>query len=496
MDKKRPIVLLILLSFLLTSGSAYSTASAEKAFTPNLEAAQSYLETQMRRHRFKGMAVAITQGEDIVYLNGFGSAGSSRPVTTDTPFFIGSVSKSFTALAVMQLVDQGLVDLDAPVQTYLPWFTTADGTAASQITIRHLLNQTSGMSNASLRRPLVTEETTLEETVRHLSQAELTSPPGTAFNYFNPNYNVLALVVAEVTGVKFEDYLAENVFEPLEMTHSFTELEPARQAGLADGHIFFFGFPLTREQPLYLAELPAGFMISTAEDMAHYMIALINGGTFHQKPLLSPEAIQIMHTPQPGVQGGYAMGWSVHDKDGYQLIRHNGAVEAFYSEVLLLPDQEIGITLLINQNAFIPVGFTFGPFADGLVDALLGNQPSLGIPLSLVYGILAVIVIYDLVSHVIALKRVPKWWQKVAGKSRARIIIGVVLSHLLIPAVVIFFVVMMMVTAGLNAARITLYYYMFDIALWLTISIVLSLVEAVIKLRWVVGYHSAGQPMP
>ncbi len=140
----------------------------------------------MQRHRFEGMAVAITQGEEIVYLNGFGSAGSSRPVTTDTPFFIGSVSKFFTALTVMQLVDQGLVDLDAPVQTYLPWFTTADGTAASQITIRHLLNHTSGMSNASLRRPLVTEETTPEETVCHLSQAELTSPPGTAFNYFNP----------------------------------------------------------------------------------------------------------------------------------------------------------------------------------------------------------------------------------------------------------------------------------------------------------------------
>lgn len=126
------------------------------------------------------------------------------------------------------------------------------------------------MSNTSLRRPLVTEETTLEETVRHLSLAELTSPPGTAFNYFNPNYNVLALVVAEVIGVKLEDYLVENVFEPLEITHSFTKLEPARQAG---------------------------FMISTAEDMAHYMIVLINSGTFRQKPLLSPEAIQVMQTP-------------------------------------------------------------------------------------------------------------------------------------------------------------------------------------------------------
>jgi len=104
-----------------------------------------------------------------------------------------------------------------------------------------------------------------------------------------------------VTGVKFEDYLAENVFEPLEMTRSFTELEPARQARLAEGHIFFFGFPLTGEQPFYPAELPAGFMISTQE------------------------------------------------KDSYQLIRHNGAVKA-YLKVLLLPTKN-GWLVTIPHNS-------------------------------------------------------------------------------------------------------------------------------------------------
>lgn len=117
-------------------------------------------------------------------------------------------------------------------------------------------------------------------------------------------------------------------------------------------------------------------------------------------------------------------------------------------------------------------------------------------PLSLVYGILAVIVIFDLVSHVISLNKVPKWWQKIAGKSRARIIIGVVLSHLLILAALIFFVVMMMVTAGLNAAKVTLFYYRFDIALWLAISIMLSLVEAVIKIRWVAHRQPVEHPGP
>jgi CubicO group peptidase (beta-lactamase class C family) len=221
----------------------------------------------------------------------------------------------------MQLVDQGLVNLDAPAQVYLPWFTTADSSSASQITIRHLLNQTSGMSNASLRRPLITEETTLEESVRHLSQAKLMAEPGTSFNYFNPNYNVLAQVIAEVTGTDFEDYLVEKCVKPLEMNRSFVELEPAKNAGLAEGHIFFFGYPLPRQQEFLPAELPAGFIISSAEDMAHYMIAQINGGTFRQTRMCYlPNAVQTMHTPAQGLAGDYAMGWIVQQKMALKLF--------------------------------------------------------------------------------------------------------------------------------------------------------------------------------
>jgi CubicO group peptidase (beta-lactamase class C family) len=476
--------LIALLLIVISIGSVSGSSPSELTIIPDLQAAEAYLEAQMQRHRLKGMAVAITQGEEIIYLNGFGSAGSARPVTPSTPFFIGSVSKSFTALAVMQLVDQGLVDLNAPVQTYLPWFTIADSASASQITIRHLLNQTSGMSNASLRRPTITEQTSLEESVRHLSQAELMAAPGTSFNYFNPNFNVLAQVIEEVTGTDFASYVVENVFEPLELKNSFVDLESAQNAGVADGHIFFLGFPMQRQQRFFPAELPAGFIISSAEDMAHYMIAQINAGTFQQNQFVSSQAVQVMHTPPQGVEGDYAMGWTVQQKDGIKTIRHNGAIETFYADVILLPDQDIGITLLINQNAFIPLMFTFGPLADGLVNVLLGLQPSRIPSLSLIYGIFTAIIIFDLVRHGISLKQVPKWWQKVAGKSRPRIILGVVLSNLLIPAVLVFIVVMMIANAGINAARITLFYYIFDIALWLSISTILSVIEAVIKLRW------------
>lgn len=484
--KFRRLTLLIigLLIFLPISQISAKPAKIE-VISPDLDAVETYLQSQMQRHALKGMAVAITQGDEVIYLEGFGSAGRGRPVTPQTPFFIGSVSKSFTALAVMQLVDQGLIALDAPVQVYIPWFTTADNALSSQITIRHLLNQTSGMADSSLRMYNISEHITLEETVRYLSRAELTAIPGTTFNYFNPNYNVLAQVIEEVTGVDFATYLKTNVIAPLDMNNSFVELEPAQKAGVADGHSFFLGFPLTRQQPFYPSELPSGFVIASAEDMAHYMIALINGGTYQQTQPISADAIQAMHTPPQGVESDYAMGWSAYERDGFRIVRHNGAVETFYAEVLLLPDQDIGITVLVNQNALIPLLFAYGPIVDGLADTVLGVTSGRGPSLRFVYAILALVILFDIARHIFSLTRLSKWWQRVKDRSRARLVVGIILQHLLIPTVLMFVILMMIMTSGTFAARITLFYYLFDIALWLLITSIFSVVIAVRKFQWV-----------
>ncbi|MBW6465650.1 MAG: beta-lactamase family protein [Brevefilum sp.] len=475
------IGLIILLFF--TGVSAETTSEPE--IQPNLEAAEAYLEAQMRRHGFKGMAAAITQGDEIIYLSGFGSAGGGQPIAPQTPFFIGSVSKSFTALAVMQLVDQGLVDLDSPVQTYLPWFTTLDHASSSQITVRHLLNQTSGLSNSSFRRPRITAETTLEESVRHLSQAQLTAEPGTQFNYFNPNYNVLAQVVEAVSGMSFNRYLVENIFEPLEMEHSFVDRASAENAGLATGYSFFFGMTIPRQQPFYPAEIPAGFIISSAEDMAHYMIAQVNDGSFNQKAILSPAAVAVMHAAPADVPGDYAMGWIVQESNGLKTIRHNGAVETFYADVILLPEHALGITLLLNQNAMLPQLTTYNSLADGLIDTLLEQQPARGgLSLRLIYVLLSALVIYDLVRHVLLIIKLAQGWEADLTQSKFKGVMGIFFQHLLLPTLFILIIVMMIAAAGINAARVTFLYQILDLTLWLVLSSILSIIEALIKFRW------------
>ena len=145
------------------------------------EAVDEYITARMRADHIPGVALAIVKGDQIVYLKGYGRADQSgRPVTPQTPFLIGSITKTFTALAVMQLVEAGKVELDAPVQRYIPWFRVADPQASAQITVRMLIDQTSGLPQSPT---LVTwtwpdEPDAIERHVRLLANVKLVFPPG------------------------------------------------------------------------------------------------------------------------------------------------------------------------------------------------------------------------------------------------------------------------------------------------------------------------------
>lgn len=213
----------------------------------------AYIQTQMQRNGIPGVSIAVTQGGQVVYLRGYGTAGRGQPMTPDTPMYIGSTSKSFTALAVLQLLEQGKLDLDAPVQRYLPWFTLADENAARAITLRNLLNHSSGLSDLQyVEVHRVPDTASIEEGVRDLRVARPVDPVGTKFHYFNPGYATLGLIVEKVSGQSYGDYLRQHILAPLEMNRTFTDPAPARQAGLAQGHSLMFGLavPRVRWEPL------------------------------------------------------------------------------------------------------------------------------------------------------------------------------------------------------------------------------------------------------
>ena len=142
--------------------------------------------------------------------------------------------------------------------------------------------------------------------------------------------------------------------------------------------------------------------------MAYYMITLINNGSYNQKEIVSTIAISAMQTPPEDIPSDYAMGWISQEQNGARTIRHNGAVDSFYADVILLPDEDIGITLMVNQNSLIPLAVAYRHLADGLVDTLLGQVPAFGLSLRLVYGILTAIILFDIFRHYRKVTRLTK----------------------------------------------------------------------------------------
>lgn len=459
-----------------------------------VEAVDAFIRSAMDRHRIVGMAVAITEGEEIVHLQGFGTAGDGRAVTADTPFYIGSVSKSFTALAVMQLVEAGEIDLDAPVQRYIPWFSVADERAAAEITVRHLLHQTSGLSNAGYRRGMASADATLEETVRDLQRAELTAPVGTTHQYFNLNYNVLGLIIEVVSGESYGAYVRDHIFAPLGMEHSFVVRQAAEEAGLAQGHGVVLGFPVARRQPHLAYDLPAGMLISSVADMARYAVAQNNGGCVGGSCVLSAEGVEAMHTPPNGVESTYAMGWTVGEEEGLRHVTHSGSVRTFFSRVTLLPERGYGMVLLVNQNGLLHLLMAHEEIAEGIIDLLVGREATTGIPLTVLYAVIAGAIALDLLRHVLRLARLPRWGRQWKHRGGFRwVAIGLTLQGLVALTIIVGGPLLLVTRAGTDAAQVVLVYYAPGIAAWLALSALLTLVEVVLKMRWVIG-EGAGEP--
>ena len=295
----------------------------------------------------------------VVHLRGYGDAGGGRPVTPDTQFLVASLSKSFTALAVLQLVEAGHIDLDAPVVAYLPEFTVADRTEAGRITVRMLLNQTSGMADAGFPEMTLPQPTTIADRVASLRAAELVSEPGTAFHYFDPNYAVLARMVEVVSGRPLAAYLRAQVFAPLAMTGT-TSVVTTAQAPSAAPRPGPGPPPRLRRphRPRRARRLPGRLRRCRLHRPGHGQLvdrAQPAGDPPGPVPAQSPRHRAVEH-PAPGDRHSYAMGWA-RQPGTPPVIEHSGVLSTFYAHQALVPTGRYGIVSLANAYSG-PVYFT------------------------------------------------------------------------------------------------------------------------------------------
>jgi CubicO group peptidase (beta-lactamase class C family) len=340
-------------------------------FVPNsLTSAPASVDAYVEQYRaatgLPGVAVTITKEGKVIRATGYGKTATGEPVTADTPMAVASVSKSFTALAVMQLAEKGKVALDQPVRRYLPEFTMADPRAA-KITVRQLLNQTSGMADSAFREKSLPQPDTLQGAVARLRTAKLAADPGTAFSYHNTNYQVAARLVEVVSGQPFATYLAAHVFEPLGMRHSTTIDTDRHLPDTARGHLYVVGQAVAVPEPSGFGN-GSGGVISTANDMARWLIAQNTG----LPNLLSPQSVKEMRTASQQNED-YALGWMIDKSErGTPVLEHGGDLFTSTAHQLLMPGSGYGITVMANTGMAFSDAHTL---MTGLVAIIEGSTP-------------------------------------------------------------------------------------------------------------------------
>ncbi|QVQ50223.1 beta-lactamase family protein [Spiractinospora alimapuensis] len=323
------------------------------------ETAQEFLDSRvaelLEEHQAPGVGVAIVGDGELVGAVGHGYADIDRELPVDpatTSFHTGSAAKTYTAVAVLQLVEEGLVDLDEDVNTYLPDDARVEDTyPGDPVTLHHLLTHTAGFEER-MDGMILTDPDQVSPLGAHFasSEVERIRPPGGLVAYSNHGFGLAGLVVEEVTGVPFDEYAEDNIFTPLGMDQSgFGQMDQARER---------FDVPTFHDadgEPLpdyYMEEIPAGSAVATVEDMARFLLALLDADKGDGQRVLTPESVELLLSHQGGpasqVNGaGYGI-WEYQSSP--DAFTHGGDWIGAYTRYVFVPELDLGVYVAVNGS--------------------------------------------------------------------------------------------------------------------------------------------------
>nr|WP_299343396.1 serine hydrolase domain-containing protein [Allomuricauda sp.] len=325
-----------------------------------------YLKKIYQKHTIPGFAAVVVKDGEIVYKSGFGkkSLGKSADFTHKTVSDIGSLTKSITAVAIMQLVEQNKVSLDTPMVHYLPDFRTADKEMSDKITVRMLLNNTAGLKSNPV--PSYRPSTkALEHVFESLKTTFLAREPGASYEYSNTDFSIAGLLIQRLTGMSYEAYVEENIFAPLQMKSSISNSLALDTSASFQGH-YYGPKPLPSLNRGFVKSgeyVPAGSATqSTVEDLGNYLIALLQGGRFKGKEVLSEESIKHLWHPNISFQGlskadggngkkyQYGLGWMISKIDDRNVVHHGGSTGTMSSFTMIDLANNTATSLLFNLD--------------------------------------------------------------------------------------------------------------------------------------------------
>ena len=340
------------------------SADPSAAATTALDGFDDFVVSAMKSWNVHGLAIAIVKDGTVVLAKGYGlrNVQANLPVTADTIFAIGSSTKAFTTMAMGMLVEEGKLEWDKPVATYLPKFALMDKVAGERMTPRDLVTHRSGLPrhdlvwyNAKLSRP---------ELVARLPYLQPNEDFRETFQYQNLMFLTAGYLTGEVAGTSWEEVLRSRILEPLGMRSSnFAVSESQKTRDFATPYTLKEKTPIDIPFRVIDAVGPAGSINSTVNDMARWLLLHLGGGMVDGKRVVAARQIQEMHRPQmviqtfPGLfddpeiqQPSYGLGWFIESYRGKKRVHHGGNIDGFSAMVSLLPEDGLGVVVLTNLN--------------------------------------------------------------------------------------------------------------------------------------------------
>jgi CubicO group peptidase (beta-lactamase class C family) len=323
----------------------------------------------LRDKHIAGGVVAIVRDTAILFTKGYGFSDVEKRVPVNpvsTLFRNGSITKTFTWTAVMQLVEQGKIDLDADINSYLDFQIPA--TYPQPVTMRHVMTHTAGFEEDA--RELFTEDSTRIRPMREWLPAHMPTrvrPPGTYSAYSNWATATAGYIVERVSGMPYDEYLERHIFQPLGMTHATTRqpLPAALVPHMSTGYRWANGRWESKAFELITGAWPAGSMSVSAHDMGIWMITHLNKGAYRGQRILAESTVVQMQTRQQGHDPripGFGLGFYEQTSAGPRAVGHGGDTQWFHSDMMLLPDERVGVFVSFNTNTGGEVSFK--PFND------------------------------------------------------------------------------------------------------------------------------------
>jgi len=363
---------LILSLILFATSTTFAMSKAEplaEDWSDNLQVLETWLEAQRSYRGIPGLAVGIVHDGEVVYAQGFGHADQERviPATPETVFRIASITKTFTATAILQLRDAGKLRLDDPITMHLPWFNIQNTFPdAPPITILNLLTHTSGLPREAAYPYWTTHEfPTIEEIKSKLPQQQTIYEPGTEIKYSNLGVTLAGEIVAAVSGMPYGEYVETHILAPLGMTSTSVHPEQA----LLDRMTVPYSQRLPDDRRVAWEHAdtegiaPAANIVSTVEDMCRYVAMHCNEQYQGNDAVLKGSTLREMHRVHfldDSWSGGWGLGFYVRPRYGENVVGHDGWVAGNRTRIFFIPDRKVGVVVMTNADDGVPTSFAWG----------------------------------------------------------------------------------------------------------------------------------------